>query len=355
MMRYFQLNMQFGDLTLNQSNCFVIGEIGLNHNGSVELAEKMVYESLVAGATFVKFQKRTPSVLARPEYLDKPFIKAPSMGRTQRQVRERHELSKEEYKHIFNYAESLGLIPFATAFDTASLDFLVEDIGCRYIKIASHSATNEVLVRRALETKLPLVISMGATKASERAALKEIIDNQHGQVVVMHCVSEYPTLAKNMKLDTISALQEEFGKECVGFSSHENGYSGTLAAVALGAVLVERHITISRAMVGLDHGISMEAREFADMVIQIKEIKKMGGVKSDVSSDEINVRKAYHSGMYARKSIEQGEELHIDMFDVVQPLSDEDACTSMEFKAIGSSKLKVSIKSGELLKIWMLE
>jgi len=92
MRKFILLNMQFGDLTLDQKNCFVIGEIGLNHNGSVELAEKMVYESLIAGATLVKFQKRTPSVLARAEYLDQPFVKAPSMGTTQREVRERHEL-----------------------------------------------------------------------------------------------------------------------------------------------------------------------------------------------------------------------------------------------------------------------
>ena len=347
--------MQFGDLSLNQDNCFVIGEIGLNHNGSVELAEKMIYESLISGATFVKFQKRTPAVLARAEYLDKPFTKAPSMGRTQREVRERHELSKEEYKHVFNYAESLGLIPFATAFDTDSLDFLVEEIGCRYIKIASHSATNEVLIRRALEAKLPLVLSLGATNAKEKTALKRMIDSQNGQVVVMHCVSEYPTLAKNMKLDTISYLQEQFGRDCVGFSSHEIGYSGTLAAVALGAVLVERHITLSKAMVGLDHGISMEANEFAEMVVQIKEIKKMGGLKTDISTDELNVRKAYHCGMYARSSIEQGTDLNIDMFDVVQPLRDEDSCTSMEFNEMGRTKLKVSMKEGDLLKHWMLQ
>ena len=277
------------------------------------------------------------------------------MGKTQREVRERHELSKDEYKHIFKYAESLGLIPFATAFDTASLDFLVNDVGCKYIKIASHSATNEVLVRKALDSKLPLVVSIGATKASERNALKDMIVSLDGQVVVMHCVSEYPTAAKNMKLDTISLLQEEFGNESVGFSSHETGYTGTLAAVALGAVLVERHITISRAMIGLDHGISMETFEFAEMVTQIKEINKMRGVKLEVSADETNVRKAYHCGMYARQAIDQGSELKLDMFDVLQPLADEDSCTSMEFKALGPTKLKKSINAGELLKFSMLE
>ena len=347
--------MQFGDLTLDQKNCFVIGEIGLNHNGSVELAEKMVYESLIAGATLVKFQKRTPSVLARADYLDQPFIKAPSMGKTQREVRERHELSRDEYRHIFKYAENLGLIPFATAFDTASLDFLVDEVGCKYIKIASHSATNGVLVQRALESKLPLVISMGATKPSERNILKDMIDTYNGQAVVMHCVSEYPTASKNMNLDSISLLQEEFGNNCVGFSSHEIGYTGTLAAVALGAVLVERHITISKAMVGLDHGISMEASEFANMVIQIKEINKMRGVKLQVSAEEMNVRNSYHCGMYARTNLDQGVELNVDMFDIVQPLGGNDSLTSIEFMGMDIKKLNKKKKSGDQLKRWMID
>jgi len=139
---------------------YLISEIGLNHNGSEDLAREMIYQSALSGATFVKFQKRSPSDLAISDFLDAPFEKCPSLGSTQREVREKLELSLEGYIRLKEYAESLGLVFFASAFDLPSLDFLFE-AGVEIIKIASHSATNAPLLEELARRKTPVIISLG--------------------------------------------------------------------------------------------------------------------------------------------------------------------------------------------------
>ena len=197
----------------------LIAEIGLNHNGSEELARDMIRAAALSGATFVKFQKRSPADLATAAFLDAPFEKCPAMGRTQREVRERLELPLAVYRRLREYAESLGLVFFASAFDLPSLAFLRE-AGVTIIKLASHSLTNGPLLQEVARQQLPVIISLGGSTPEEQArAVAHLADNP---LVLLHCVSAYPTPDHMATLDTIAVLRERFQKP-VGFSSHEVG------------------------------------------------------------------------------------------------------------------------------------
>jgi sialic acid synthase SpsE len=297
---------------------FLIAEIGLNHNGSEELAAEMIREAVEAGASFVKFQKREPAALATAAFLDAPFEKCPQLGGTQRVVRERLELSLEAYKRLRAYAESLGAVFFASAFDIPSLRFLVE-AGVGIIKIASHSITNGPLLAATADTGLPVVASLGgATREEADQAVALLSGNP---LVLMHCVSAYPTPDSSVYLDTIQALRERYSVP-IGFSSHEAGIEISVASTVLGACMVERHFTLRRSMVGLDHKISLEPEEFAEMAERIGRLRAVRGVYGGLMGTESAARSNYHVAVCAARNIPAGTVLDASMLVCKQPLGD---------------------------------
>lgn len=296
----------------------LIAEIGLNHNGSEELARALIHQAALSGANFVKFQKRSPTDLATSEFLDAPFDKCPTLGHSQRQVRERLELSLDKYRRLRTYAESLGLIFFASAFDLPSLDFLIE-AGIKIIKIASHSLTNGPLLKRVAELELPVIASLGGSIPEEREMALSILKNN--PLVLLHCVSAYPTPDTMVTLDTISQLRERY-RVPVGFSSHEIGVDISVAASVLGACMIERHFTLNRAMIGLDQSISLEPAEFADMALKIRRLKACRGVAQGLHEAEKTAKYAYHVAVCANRQIKAGSIISADMLVCKQPLID---------------------------------
>jgi len=296
----------------------LIAEIGLNHNGSEELAREMIYQASLNGASFVKFQKRTPEHLATAAFLDAPFDKCPALGRTQREVRQRLELSLDVYQRLFNYAEHLGLIFFASAFDIPSLHFLLE-AGVKIVKIASHSLTNGPLLERVAQLKLPVIASIGGTTAQEQeSAIGILRDNP---LVLLHCVSAYPTPDSMATIDSIALLRERY-QVPVGFSSHEVGIDISIAASVLGACMIERHFTLNRAMIGLDQPISLEPSEFAEMAVKIRRLRSARGVAKGMQDAERTAKYAYHVAVCANQPIAAGTVISADMLACKQPLTD---------------------------------
>ena len=316
---------------------YLISEIGLNHNGSEQLAREMIYQSALSGATFVKFQKRSPSDLATADFLDAPFEKCPVLGSTQREVRERLELPLDMYIRLREYAESLGLVFFASAFDLPSLHFLF-DAGVSIIKVASHSITNGPLLAELAERKTPVIVSLGGTTAKERdSAISVLKDNP---MVLLHCVSAYPTPDSLVKIDTIEELKQRYNKP-VGFSSHEVGIDISVSASLLGACMIERHFTLKTSMVGLDHGISLEPEEFSEMAKKITRLRQIRGKVGDIQQAEKIAKHAYHVAICAAKDIPQGTVITEDLLVCKQPLGDPEIYfTGMEMSAIvGSTAL----------------
>lgn len=306
--------IQIGD----GSPTYLIAEIGLNHNGSEELARDMIRAAAQSGASFVKLQKRSPENLASSEFLDAPFLKCPLLGTTQREVRKRLELSLDSYERLRKYAESLSLGFFASAFDLESLDFLLE-AGTKIIKIASHSLTNGPLVRKVADLQLPTIASLGGCTGAEQERAVGML--QGSPLVLMHCVSSYPTPDGLAKLDTIKYLRDRY-RLPVGYSSHEVGIDLSVASSVLGACMIERHFTLDRAMIGLDQPISLEPPEFAEMAIKVRRLFGARGVSESLDEGEKAAKLAYHVAVRAAVPIKKGQLIDQSMIVCKQPLTD---------------------------------
>lgn len=296
----------------------LVAEIGLNHNGSPELAKELIHQAALSGASFVKFQKRSPADLAVAALLDAPFAKCPTLGRTQRQVRERLELPLDAYVDLRRYAESLGLVFCASAFDLPSLEFLMR-AGVSVLKVASHSVTNGPLLRAVAATGLPVICSLGGATESERDTAVRLL--RGSPLVLLHCVSRYPTPDELMRLDTIPYLAGRYGLPA-GLSSHEEGIDFSAAATVLGAAMLERHLTLDRAMVGLDHGISLLPAEFAALARRVRRLSKGRGIATGLLEAERDTKNAYHVAVCSRGAIARGTILTADLLTCKQPLTD---------------------------------
>ena len=323
---------------------YLISEIGLNHNGSEALAREMIYQSSLAGATFVKFQKRSPSDLAAASFLDEPFEKCPALGSTQREVRDKLELDLEAYIRLRKYAESLGLIFCASAFDLPSLNFLYE-AGCDIIKVASHSITNGELLEELAKNKTAVIVSLGGTTLEERNVAISIL--KHNPMVLLHCVSSYPTADSLVKLDTINHLKSHYGLP-VGFSSHEVGIDISVAASVLGACMIERHFTLNKSMVGLDQAISLEPKEFSQLAGRVRRLKAARGIVKDIQAPERVAKNAYHVSLRAKMDLEAGTILSREHVSYKQPLIDPDLFfTGLEADKVLGQRLEVDLKKDD--------
>lgn len=296
-----------------------IAEIGLNHNGSVDLAKELILECVKSGATFVKFQKRSPKDLATAGFLDSEFRKSPHLGTTQRQIRDMLEIDAHGYQELQGFAQSLGAVFFASPFDIASLEFLLE-VGVGLIKVASHSATNEPLLREINRQGLPTILSLGGTTLEEKDAAVTALGDV--PLILMHCVSEYPTPDNRMHLDSIAFLRSRYGVP-TGFSSHEAGVDFSAAAAVLGAALIERHVTLGKSMAGPDHAISLLPEELAGLVRGVRRIERGRGVGESISAEEWVARRSYHVSVCSARRIGEGEEIVASALVCKQPLGDE--------------------------------
>ena len=269
----------------------LIAEIGLNHNGSFELAKESILQAVLSGASLIKLQKRTPSELSTAEMLDSPFLKCPAFGVTQRQVRDRLEFSKAEFSDLSKYADSLGALLFTSVFDVASLEWAL-DCGVSIIKIASHSNTNLSLLRQVASCNCPVIMSTGGASLDEIDKAVSIIED-HCELALMHCVSSYPTPNSETYLSTIPFYAQRYNVP-VGFSSHESGINHSIASCALGAPLIGRHVTLSTSMEGLDHSISLSFPDFALLRSSLNALRGVFDVKTTALESESSARHGYH-------------------------------------------------------------
>ncbi len=314
-MEHFQIgHMDIGD----GLPALLIAEIGLNHNGSLQLAQEHIDAAALSGANMVKFQKRCPEALATAPFLDAHFHKCPQFARTQRQVRERLELDLDEMALLKDQDTDLGLLFTTSVFDIPSLEF-AQELDVDVLKVASHSITNGLLLEALATSGLPLIVSVGGAAPEEITKALEILQNNN--LVLMHCVSAYPTPENLVYLDTVAELAKRYDKH-VGFSGHEDGIEACVAAVTLGAKLIERHFTLSRTMVGLDHRVSLEPDEFSEMARMIRRIERMRGVKPGILPQEHAARLNYHVAVVTATDIPADTKITAEMLTTKQPLED---------------------------------
>ncbi len=301
-----------------KNDCYVIAEAGLNHNGSVEIAKRLIDVAAISGVDAVKFQKRTVDNLAIGEVLNAEDSRFPEFGKTYREIREHLEFNEIEYLDIKNYALSKGLDFIVTAFDESAVDFLSE-IGVTAFKLASHSLTNLGLLNYISKKPIPVVLSTGMSDLDEVDRAVKILTDQGSELYLLHCVSAYPTPLEQCNLSMMDVLSARY-KLPVGYSGHEIGYLPTLLAVARGARLVERHFTLDKNMVGFDHKISLEPHELISMVKEIRTIPKIiGSGDKVVSESEWITRRKYHVSMASSVKISKGDILAESMVTYRNP------------------------------------
>lgn len=266
--------VQIGDRRVGDGEpVYVIAEIGINHNGSVDLAKLLMAGARRAGCDAVKFQKRTPE-LAVPK--DQWNIERDTpWGRiTYIEYKLRMELSSEQYEEIDAYAKDIGIHWFASPWDEVAVDFLERfELPC--YKIASASVTDTKLLERVRLAGRPVILSTGMSTMEEVDHAVEILGRD--RLLIAHCTSAYPCPLDALNLRAISTLRARFPECPIGYSGHETGLAPTCAAVALGATFVERHITLDRALWGTDQAASVEVHGFERLNANIRDIEKALG------------------------------------------------------------------------------
>lgn len=265
---------------------FVIAEIGINHNGSIDIAKQLIDAAKDAGADAVKFQKRTIDLVYTKEMLDSP--RESPWGKTQRAQKEGLEFGRDAYSEIGRYCREKGIEWFASAWDLESQKFL-RQFNCKYNKIASAMLVYEPMLRMVAEEKKHTFISTGMSKQTDIDRAVAIFGNSDCSFELMHCVSTYPMDDEEANLNRIVALRERYGCD-VGYSGHEVGLAVSYAAVALGATSLERHITLDRAMYGSDQAASVEPAGFHMLVGAVRKIKKaMGDGTLEMNPKEVSI------------------------------------------------------------------
>lgn len=248
---------------------YVIAEIGLNHNGDVELAKRLIDVAAAAGANAVKFQKRTPEI-STPEHMRDTPRETPWGTMTYLEYRYRVEFDRDQYIEVGDYATLQGLDWFASPWDVPSVEFL-EDLGVVAHKVASASVTDLELLEALRATGKPIILSTGMSTIEQIDTALDVLGTD--RVVLLHATSTYPMEPEEANLKVISSLRDRYAGIPVGYSGHERGLQISLAAVALGAVAVERHITLDRTMWGSDHAASLEPTGLEHLVRDIRVIE----------------------------------------------------------------------------------
>lgn len=255
--------------TLNPSRIFLVAECGINHNGDMDIARQLIHAAAAAGFDCVKFQKRTIDVVYTQAELDAP--REHPFGTTNRELKEHLEFNERQYEEIAALCYANQLLWTTSPWDEESVDFLVR-FNPPYIKIASASLTDRELIQKCARTRIPLFISTGMTSQDEILIAVDRIKQVGGHVgCIYHCTSTYPTSLNEINLLGIQTLQHLFPDIPIGYSGHEKGIAPSILAVALGAMSVERHITLDRTMFGSDQAASLEPKGQKQLVRDIRD------------------------------------------------------------------------------------
>jgi sialic acid synthase len=285
----------------DRSRCYVIAEIGHNHQGSVEKARDLFREAKLAGADAVKLQKRDNRGLYTRAAYNKPYDNENSFGATYGEHREFLEFGLKEYKELQTYARELGVDFFSTAFDLASADFL-EELDVPAYKIASGDLKSTPLLQHVAKFGKPMIVSTGGAQIDDVQRAYDTIMPINPQLVILQCTAGYPAAFEELDLAVIATYRKRFPDAIVGFSSHDNGIAMPVAAYMLGARVVEKHFTLNRASKGTDHAFSLEPTGLRKMVRDLdRTFKAMGdGVKKVYESEKAPIVKMGKSLVVAR-------------------------------------------------------
>lgn len=335
------------------NHTIIIAEAGVNHNGSLEMAKQLVDKAVEAGVDYIKFQTFKASKLVtksakQAEYQQKNIGKE---GDSQYQMLKKLELSPEDHVVLIAYCKERGIKFFSTAFDFDSIDYL-HSLNLGLWKIPSGEVTNYPFLKRVAAFNEPTILSTGMCEMEDvRAAVDALYKNglSKENLILLHCNTEYPTPFEDVNLKAMDALRKEFGVE-VGYSDHTKGIEVPIAAVALGATVIEKHFTLDRNMEGPDHKASLEPDELKAMVSAIRNIEKAvsgDGTKHVSESEKKNIAIARKS-IVAACDIKSGDIFTEENLTVKRPGS---GISPMRWEEVLGQKAKKDFNEDELIEL----
>ena len=282
------MTVRIGNRLVGDSEpCFVIAEIGINHNGDIDLAKRLISVAVAAGCDAVKFQKRTVDVVYTAEELAKP--RESPFGTTNGDLKRGLELDFYDYQEIDAFCRSSKIQWFASAWDEASVDF-IDRFNPPCYKIASASLTDDHLLRHTRAKGRPIILSTGMSTLDQIDRAVQVLGKN--DLILLHACSTYPAYYNELNLKAIPVMRERYGVP-VGYSGHETGIASTVAAATIGACCVERHVTLDRSMWGSDHAASLEPNGLTRVVRDIRLVEQsMGdGVKRVYEREQPIIKK----------------------------------------------------------------
>ena len=336
----------------DDSDCFVIAEVGHNHQGSLDTCKELFDEAKACGADAVKLQKRDNRSLYTREFFEKPYENENSYGLTYGEHREALEFGKAEYKELQDYADEIGITFFATAFDHSSVDFLA-GLNMPAFKVASADLRNLPLIRYVAEVGKPMILSTGAATLEDVDRAYEAVTAVNDRVALLQCTAGYPAAWDELDLRVIETYRERFPSAVVGLSGHDNGISMPVVAYVLGARIVEKHFTLNRAMKGTDHRFSLEPQGLRKMVRDLRRTRRgLGSGEKRMYPSEVEPALKMGKKLVAARDLPAGYRLRAEDIALKSP---GDGLPPYELERVVGSVLREAVPEDAALHLEMLE
>lgn len=335
----------------DDSDCFVIAEIGNNHKGDINIAKKMFQTAKKCGADAVKIQTRNNKFLFTKKLYNSDYNSYNSFGKTYGLHRESLEFEKKDYLYLKKYAEDLGLIFFSTPFDFKSVDFL-EKINIPLYKIGSGDLTNIPLMEYINSTKKPIILSTGGGNIKDVLRAYEAI-KKNKNLAILQCTSAYPCNAEDLNVRVVETYRKKFKNNIIGLSDHLSGISSSILAYALGARIIEKHFTLDRSWKGTDHSFSLEPQGFKKLISYLRESKKaLGNGKKVALKKEKDPIFKMAKKLVASKNLSKGKKLERKDIAIKSP---NDGVAPYHLSKFIGKTLKVDLKEDENLNFKFIE
>lgn len=300
-------SFKVGNTTISEKGpCFVIAEIGHNHQGDLATAIKMIQTAAACGVQAVKFQKRDNKTLYTKAFYDRPYDNENSYGATYGEHREHLEFGRKEYIELIACAKANNVEFMCAPFDLPSVEFL-EDLKIGSYKTASGDVTNVPFLRHIAKLKKPMFVSTGAATLADVRRAHDAVREYNDKLCLLHCTAGYPTEYHDLNLRVVETMKREFPDALIGYSGHDNGILAAVVACMLGAVVVEKHFTLNHAWKGTDHKFSLEPEGMRKQVRDLRRLSiTLGDGIKNVQPFETFAKQKMGKGLYAARALKKG-------------------------------------------------
>jgi sialic acid synthase len=337
--------LKISDRVINDdSDCFVIAEVGHNHQGDVEKCKQLFQKAKECGADAVKLQKRNNKKLFTRKLYDSPYENENSFGTTYGEHREYLEFGKKEYTELRKFCKEIDIIFFATAFDFDSADFLA-DLDVPLFKVASGDLKSIPLICHIATFNKPMIVSTGGGTIDDVRRVYDAVMPINPRLAFLHCIATYPNLPEEMNLKAVVTMREQFPDVVIGLSDHFNGIVMASVAYVLGARIVEKHFTLNHTWKGTDHALSLEPIGMQKLVRDLRRIRiSLGnGVKQPLPNEEKPLMKM-GKALYAAHDLAAGKRLAAEDIALKSPA---DGLPAYEFDKVVGKALRRALKEDD--------